>query len=251
MTPHTVLALALFGLVGGTHCVAMCGPLAGLFSSRLEARGLRRVLALGTFHGGRLGAYALLGVVASMWGAAGLSVWPPLGAGIRVLAAGLVVLYGLRFAGVLTPGSSGTSRSPLGALVGGPVRRALGGLLPLSSLPRAFGAGALWALIPCGLVYSALAICASVGEPASGALGMLAFGLGALPWLLFVDVLAGFAKRLAARPWARRTAGVVVVSLGVAGGIEGARSLRHDGACHATGEATTLETVVTAVKGVQ
>ncbi len=241
MTPHTVLALALLGGFGGTHCVAMCGPLAGLFSSRLEARGAQRVFALGAFHGGRLGAYATLGALASTWGAAGLSVWPWLGASVRALAAGLVIVYGLRLAGVPLPG---LPRSPLGVLVGGHVRRALARLLPLSSLPRALGAGALWALIPCGLVYSALAVCASVGEPGAGAVGMLAFGLGALPWLIFVDALAGLARRLAERAPARRAAGALVVVLGVLGVAQVVHgALVPVGACHASRGGSAVESV--------
>lgn len=241
MTPRTVLALALLGVFGGTHCVGMCGPLVGLFSARLEARGLRRVLALGAFHGGRLSAYALLGFLASLWGAAGVRVWPPLGAGARVLAAVLVVLYGLRLAGALP---ARELRLPLEGRLAARVRGLLGRLLPLSSLPRALMAGGLWALIPCGLVYSAVAVCASVGEPAWGAVGMLAFGLGALPWLLFVDAFVGLARRLVQRTWARRAAGVAIVALGVVGAAQGV----HAGLtppstdCHTT-NATGLEGV--------
>jgi len=234
VTPRTLLALALLGLFGGTHCVGMCGPLVGLFSSRLEARGARRALALAVFHGGRLSAYAVLGLLASLWGAAGVRAWPALGAGARVVAAVFVVLYGLRLAGALP---AGEVRLPLEGRLGARVRAALGRLLPLRTLPAALAAGGLWAMLPCGLVYSAVAVCASVGEPGWGAVGMLAFGLGALPWLLFVDAFVGFARRLVQRPWARRAAGVAIVTLGAVGvaqGVRGGLAPSAGADCHAS-----------------
>ena len=232
MTTGTLLALALLGLFGGTHCVGMCGPIVGLFAARLEARASRRAAALVALHGGRLGAYAALGLVASLWGAAGVRAWPTLGAVARVVAAALVVLYGLRLAGALP---AGEVRLPLEGRLAARVRGALGRRLPLGTPRGALVAGGLWALLPCGLVYSALGVCASVGEPAWGVVGMLAFGLGALPWLLFVDAFVGLGRRLVQRPWARRVAGVAIVTLGVVGVAQGVRAgLAPAGAdCHA------------------
>jgi len=49
----------------------------------------------------------------------------------------------------------------------------------------AFGAGALWTFMPCGLLYSALLVASLSGGPASGALSMALFavGSGAGLWL--------------------------------------------------------------------
>jgi sulfite exporter TauE/SafE len=73
----------------------------------------------------------------------------------------------------------------------------------------------VWAWIPCGLVYSVLVWCVSAGSAAQGALLMLCFGLGTLPTLLGMGMLAGAAARLADRGWVRRVAGALVLAFGL------------------------------------
>ena len=71
--------------------------------------------------------------------------------------------------------------------------------LPVTSYKNAFLFGFLWGGIPCGLVYSALALTLSV-TPIDGFLIMLSFGLGTLPTLLAVSgfgfSLVRFLKRI-------------------------------------------------------
>ena len=43
--------------------------------------------------------------------------------------------------------------------------------------------GALWALLPCGLLYSALLVAALAGDPVSGAATMALFAVGSGLWL--------------------------------------------------------------------
>jgi hypothetical protein len=92
-----------------------------------------------------------------------------------------------------------------------------------------FAAGLLWGWLPCGLVYAALLAAAMAGDPARGALAMLAFGLGTLPWLLAAGVGAA---RL--RDWMR----VRAVRLATGGALVGAGAW---GAAHASGLAETLQ----------
>jgi sulfite exporter TauE/SafE len=61
------------------------------------------------------------------------------------------------------------------------------------------------------MVYAALGAAAFAGSPAQGALAMLAFGLGTLPFLL---VAGGLADRL--RAW-RPAAGAALLAFGVFG----------------------------------
>jgi sulfite exporter TauE/SafE len=84
-------------------------------------------------------------------------------------------------------------------------------LLPAQTLPRAYLAGLVWGWLPCAMVYAALAAAAFSGGAAAGALGMAAFGLGTLPFLLGAGWLAA---RL--RAW-RRAAGATVLGFGVYG----------------------------------
>jgi sulfite exporter TauE/SafE len=88
-------------------------------------------------------------------------------------------------------------------------------LLPIRSAGRAFAVGFVWAWIPCGLVYSVLVWAVGAGGAWQGALLLLAFGLGTLPTLLGIGMLAGAAARLAGQPWIRQLAGAMVLGFGL------------------------------------
>ncbi|MGB5735474.1 MAG: sulfite exporter TauE/SafE family protein, partial [Thiohalocapsa sp.] len=88
-------------------------------------------------------------------------------------------------------------------------------LLPIRCWWQAFGVGLIWAWLPCGLVYSVLILALSAGGPMQGAVLMLAFGLGTLPNLLGIGLLAGAAARYAEQVWLRSVAGVLVIGFGL------------------------------------
>jgi len=68
-------------------------------------------------------------------------------------------------------------------------------------------------LLPCGLVYAALALPVALGSAPLGALAMVLFGLGTVPAL--VALAAGLAGLLRRGLWPRRVlaAGMLVVGL--------------------------------------
>ncbi|MDA8251838.1 MAG: sulfite exporter TauE/SafE family protein [Rhodospirillales bacterium] len=192
--------LLLAGLAGGpAHCAPMCGGfvlaqvsdrMARLPAARLcESARLRGALLL-PYHAGRLATYSLLGAGAGTLGrqlAAG-----GLGGALLLLAA---ALFALQAVARVRPGLlPALPAAPAGWLrvLAAAARRVPGGL-PL---------GLLLGLLPCGLLYAALAAAAATGDPARGALGMLAFGLGTVPGLFAV----GLAGHLAGRRWRGRTA---------------------------------------------
>ena len=61
-------------------------------------------------------------------------------------------------------------------------------VLPVNSKTKAFGLGALWGWLPCGLVYSTLTWSMASGSLFNGAAIMLFFGLGTLPALLTISL---------------------------------------------------------------
>ena len=86
--------------------------------------------------------------------------------------------------------------------------------MPINSPPRALIAGMLWGFLPCGLVYSALALALTSANAVTSSMAMLAFGLGTLPMMLLAGTTAGALKqKLQQQGW--RTANGLLVAFGV------------------------------------
>jgi len=213
-----IVTAFLVGLLGGAHCVAMCGGIVGTLTMGLpgEVRGdLGRLLPyqLG-YNGGRVAGYTVAGALMGALGSLLVQAMPVQYAQriLYALAALFMILLGLYLGGWwrglerLERVGAGLWRrlEPLG-------RR----LLPIRSPVQALGLGFLWAWIPCGLVYSVLIWSVSAGSAGRGALIMLAFGLGTLPNLLGMGMLAGAAARFSDREWIRQAAGVLVLGFGL------------------------------------
>ncbi len=180
---QTSLALtALFmGLAGGPHCIAMCGAAcAGLG----QAAGGRRNEALWAFQLGRVIGYSLLGglAAASMQGLGWLTIQ----------SAALRPVWTLFHVAALMLGLLLLVRARQPVWLEGAARRLWNGARALAA-GRGRGAplvvGVLWALLPCGLLYSALLVAALTGSALQGAGVMALFATGtavsmlAGPWL--------------------------------------------------------------------
>ena len=87
--------------------------------------------------------------------------------------------------------------------------------MPPKTPLHVFGLGLVWGWLPCGLVYSALALAMVSASAKSGALLMLGFGLGTLPMLLAMGSVAGQLRKIVQHPIARRIAGTVIILFGV------------------------------------
>lgn len=206
------LALFLVGLLGGTHCVGMCGGIVGA----LTLGGAPRWRIHLAYNAGRIASYALAGAVAGALGAASLAAGKAEGVrlGLYALANVMLVLLGVYLLGVvqvLLPierlGHHLWRRlQPLG-------RR----FLPAQSVAQAFPLGLLWGWLPCGLVYSALASALTASSATRGAAMMLAFGLGTLPNLLLAGMLLARLNEFVRRVAVRRIAGLLVLGFGLYG----------------------------------
>lgn len=181
MQSSLALTALLMGLAGGPHCVAMCGAAcAGLG----QAAGEQRVQALTAFQVGRLTGYSLLGALVAM-SVQGLGWLTTQSAAIRPLwtllhlaamALGLLLMLQAR-----QPVWLDQSARRLWAKVR-QFHARRGALAPLL-------VGVFWALMPCGLLYSALMVAALTGHALDGAMTMALFAVGssvslwAGPWL--------------------------------------------------------------------
>ncbi|GAA4054749.1 sulfite exporter TauE/SafE family protein [Hymenobacter glaciei] len=176
----------LFGLLGSFHCVGMCGAIALALPG-----GVDKATSPWRYTGGRLlynlgrvTTYATLGAGAGLLGQglrlAGAQQSLSIASGVLILV--LVAVperHSSRLAGWL-----GLSR-PLAW-----VKTTLGRLFQRPTLPALYGTGVLNGLLPCGLVYLALAGALSAPGVAGAAAYMACFGLGTLP-LMFGLSLSG------------------------------------------------------------
>jgi len=158
----------LMGLVGGPHCLAMCGAACG---GMIRAAGAKPARGMWSFLGGRLLGYSVAGAAAGLavqsfaWLSSQTVALRPVWTlfHVMVLLWGLVLLAQARQpAWVESAGRSVWSRVR-------PMAQRRGGLV---------ATGALWAFMPCGLLYSALLVASLSGGPLEGALSMALFAVG-------------------------------------------------------------------------
>jgi len=174
---------ALFmGLVGGPHCVAMCGAACAGMARASNGRGTRALL---TFQASRMAGYALFGAFAAgsvqglAWLGTHTAVLRPVWTSFHVAALllGLVLLVRARQPAWIDGLGQGIWRRAR------PLMTRLGPRAPV-----VLGMG--WALMPCGLLYSALLVASLTADALEGATVMALFSLGtsvsltAGPWLL-------------------------------------------------------------------
>lgn len=195
------------GLLNALHCWGMCGGIVAALQG-MGAPG-RPGLAL-AYNLGRLASYITLGGLAGGLFALGGSEAETRFLWLQGLGCLALVLAGLHLAGIPLPmGGAGRFAQAVWRLLGARTRH----LLPLDSVPRALLAGAVWGLLPCGLVYAMLAVGAGTGSAHGGALAMLAFGLGTQPAMLAASLLAARMGALQLPSGWRRSVGLAVVLL--------------------------------------
>ena len=170
------IAFAL-GLLGSLHCVAMCGPLLLALPSPAGGPG-RFVAGRIIYQLGRIGTYCLLGVVAGIVGRSvfliGMQRWISIVLGVAIL---LGFLFSRRV----------SVAAPVVRLVGR-LKSAMSAQLRERSMRSLVLLGMLNGLLPCGLVYVALAGAISRGAFLNGILYMACFGLGTLPAMLGISL---------------------------------------------------------------
>jgi uncharacterized protein len=203
------------GLAGGPHCAAMCGAAcAGLVRSgaarvELVPAGARLPTpGLWHFHAGRLLGYSAAGAVAAQavqgfaWLAQETAALRPLWTFFHLLVLG----WGLALL-VL-------ARQPEWASVAG--RGLWSRARPWSGMRGGvFTAGALWALMPCGLLYSALLVASLSGGALEGALSMALFAAGSALSLALAPALLLRLRKAGNRvrqDWGTRASGLLLAS---------------------------------------
>lgn len=167
---------------GSLHCVGMCGPLA-MVATTSDKNKSPLLGPLAAYHVSRVLGYAMLGMIAGIFGAAIQTTGNLLGlqqAAARI-AGGTMTILGLLMVLRLAAGNSPHFTLPK------PLQQIFGKLHQFArrqtSLTRAASIGALTIFLPCGWLYAFLITAAATASPWYGSAVMVMFWIGTVPSL--------------------------------------------------------------------
>lgn len=200
------------GLMGTGHCIGMCGGLVGALSlSEVGKKGGWMFHLL--YNTGRITTYTFIGALVGWLGSAlaYTDQFRLVTRSLLLVSDVFIILIGLGTAGMLT----WLNASNLD--FAGPTKTMAAAMLSLRKLPPALAAlplGLLFGFIPCGYLYAVAITAAQSAEVTTGALMLLAFGLGTAPSLLIFGSATHWLSGRA-RTWMLRIAGLLVTGMGV------------------------------------
>ena len=218
MTEFSIIAVFFVGLLGGVHCLGMCGSIVGILTAQLPKSGTRWPYHL-AYNSGRIASYTLAGLLVGAIGQAGLLMRDvvPIQHLLFALSSLMLIALGMYLAGIW---SMVRHIEQAGSVLWKHIQPLTRPLFPITSPTRALLLGTLWGWLPCGLVYSVLVTALASGHAQSGALIMLAFGLGTLPNLMVIGLLWERFRNWVHSPKIRLFAGLIVIAFGMYGLIK-------------------------------
>lgn len=178
-----VTSAILIGLAGNLHCIGMCGPIAFLLPLG-QQNWTTKILGIAVYNFGRILTYSMFGLLFGLFGQ-GLNLgafqqYTTISFGVFILAWVLLPVISKK----LTSTTSKLHRFQ------NFVKSKLGEQLKKRSLLSLFTLGLLNGLLPCGLIYLALAGAIATGNALNGAIFMVFFGIGTLPVMFIVPYFA-------------------------------------------------------------
>lgn len=172
------------GLVSSFHCLGMCGPIA--FALPLNRNSISTQLLGGfVYNMGRLVTYGTLGLA---FGLIGKSLVMAGAQRFLSIAAGVFMILSV----LLPKISAAANMDAFTFKYIGKLKSAFGQLFKKSSFQSLFLIGVLNGLLPCAMVYIALAGAIAEGDMTGGMTFMIFFGIGTLPMMYSATVLGSF-----------------------------------------------------------
>lgn len=182
----TVFFAALtLGMIGSFHCIGMCGPLAFSLPLKNDSDSAKFAGSL-LYNAGRILTYSILGLLFGLAGKSfslfGFQQW------LSVIV-GVTILFFL-----LAPKKWISAKSTESVFAGYnyKIRSVLGQLFFQKNYFSLFAIGLLNGLLPCGLIYMAIAGAIAYASPLQSAVFMASFGLGTLPVMWSVSFFGNY-----------------------------------------------------------
>ncbi|QCU89329.1 sulfite exporter TauE/SafE family protein [Thiomicrorhabdus sediminis] len=207
----------LVGLLGGVHCLGMCGGIVGGLTFSVDAKvqlSWWRMFSYQLFYNlGRISSYMVVGAIFGALGMVLVSIQSvvPFQQILQLIAGLFMIALGLYLGGwwFLI-----NRVEAVGQLIWQRLAPFAERFAQVRNYRQAWLYGLLWGWLPCGLVYSMLIMAMTAGGAIEGAALMLAFGLGTLPNLLLMGSFAFYFTRWSRNPKVKSVAGSSVVILG-------------------------------------
>lgn len=175
-----IISAFLVGFGGSVHCVGMCGPLA-LALPFSAFNGSKKWVAILLYNIGRVISYASIGLLVGLIGR-GIN-WFGLTQIISILLGSIILIS------VIVPVMFKKVKITMPFAFNSFQIKALQFIMKKQQIGWMFVAGIMNGLLPCGLVYMAIAAAVVAGTVQSAVLFMIFFGLGTIPAMMFIVVL--------------------------------------------------------------
>ncbi|NOZ47067.1 MAG: sulfite exporter TauE/SafE family protein [Chlorobi bacterium] len=202
-----LLAALTLGLLGSFHCVGMCGPIALALPLNRNSL-LTKIIGATLYNIGRTITYAVMGALFGLFGK-GLVL-----AGFQNIIS--IILGSIMILSVFTPLLFKKTRSLESyiAVFTGKLKGRLRQLFAINSYSSLFFIGLLNGLLPCGLVYMAIAGALATGSVYSGTVFMVLFGIGTIPMMFGISVISSSVS-ISVRNKIKKVMPVFIVLLGL------------------------------------
>ncbi len=197
----------IVGLVGSAHCAGMCGPIALALPVQSDNWFTRLSGGL-IYNAGRVFTYVLLGAVFGFLGKgiqmAGFQLWASVVIGILMIVTVVVPIMFKQLPSLTNVFEGYSSR----------LLKGFRNMFRKGKTSSLFGIGLLNGILPCGLVYVAVAGAINTGDVPSAMLYMALFGAGTIPVMLAVS-MAGTMISLKLRIFVNKLSPYIIILLGV------------------------------------
>jgi uncharacterized protein len=218
MIELNIFSAFIVGLLGGGHCIGMCGGIVSAVSMHLHRDQKRpyQFLFHLSYNLGRIFTYTTAGCIAGLVGSSAffLNHILPISKILYLMSNLMLVLLGLYLASFWNILSLIES---LGRGLWKKIQPLSAQFIPVKNNIQAFALGLIWGWLPCGLIYSVLVAAIASGTPVKGAFLMFAFGMGTLPIMLSMGLGASQFKSYLQNRWSRRIAGIMMIAYGCSG----------------------------------
>lgn len=184
ITPEIISALAI-GFFGSAHCIGMCGPIA-IALPYPKSNVFHFIVGRIIYNLGRVVTYSFIGAIFGLLGSrlviAGFQQAVTIVVGVVII---LIVITPMKYKLKLY-------QHKYVQKISSPIKTGIAELFKQGTIPAMFLIGLLNGLLPCGLVYVAIAGAISSGDAISGMIFMILFGLGTIPAMFAATIFGKF-----------------------------------------------------------